>query len=136
MCMCTCMCRVLCVCVESVCGVCAGSVWDVRCVFWCCGVNVVLWCCVFCCFCVVWCGLACGKPLRLCVQNASVCAFKTPPCVPGKRPHVTHFCNHVGRDGMASDAGKCRNPVRKKQLRKIARKARREFDAGRGALSE
>ena len=42
---------------------------------------------MLCCF--VWCGacMACGKP-PVC-QNASVGgAFKTPPCVPGKRPHV------------------------------------------------
>ena len=39
-------------------------------------------------FCVVWCGLACGKPppcvdskcLRVCVQDASVCTGKTPSC--------------------------------------------------------
>ena len=35
---------------------------------------------------------------------------------------------------MASDAAKCQNPVRKKQLRKIARKARREFEAARPVL--
>ena len=40
-------------------------------------------------FCVVWCGLACGKTppcvrskrLRVCVQDASVCTGKTPACV-------------------------------------------------------
>ena len=31
---------------------------------------------------------------------------------------------------MASEAAKCRNPVRRKELRKIARKARRKFEAG------
>ena len=35
---------------------------------------------------------------------------------------------------MASEASKCRNPVRKKQLRKVARKARRELEAGKGVL--
>ena len=35
---------------------------------------------------------------------------------------------------MASEAAKCRNPVKKKQLRKIGRKARREFEAGRAVL--
>ena len=50
----------------------------------------MLWCgVVLCCF--VWCGLACGKPLRVQIQNASVCAFKTPPCVTGKRPHVLNM---------------------------------------------
>ena len=32
-----------------------------------------------------------GKRLRVCVQNASVCAVRTSPCVPGKRPHVQHI---------------------------------------------
>ena len=44
-----------------------------------CGCGVVL-------FCVVWCGLA----MR---ENSSVCRFKTPPCVHGKRPHV--HCAHT-----------------------------------------
>ena len=35
---------------------------------------------------------------------------------------------------MASDAAKCRNPVRRRHLRKIARKVRREFDAERAVL--
>ena len=35
---------------------------------------------------------------------------------------------------MASDAAKYQNPVRKKQLDKIARMARREFEAGRAVL--
>ena len=35
---------------------------------------------------------------------------------------------------MASESAKCRNQVRKKELRKIARKARREFEAGRVVL--
>ena len=59
----------------------------------CCGVvcsvgGGVVWCCV------VLCGvvrLGMRKPLRVCVQNASVCAFKTPLCVPGKRPHVLNM---------------------------------------------
>ena len=66
------MCVVVCtLCCGVVCSV--GGVW--------CGVVFVL-------FCVVWCGLACGKPLRVLIENASVCAFKTPQCVPGKCPHV------------------------------------------------
>ena len=63
-------------------SVCVHLVWCVHVVVWCCGVHVVVWCCF------VWCGLACGKPLHVQIQNASVCAFKTPPCVPGKRAHV------------------------------------------------
>ena len=35
---------------------------------------------------------------------------------------------------MVVEAAKCRDPVRRKLLRKRARKARREFDAGRAAL--
>ena len=31
------------------------------------------------------------KTLRVQIQNASVCAFRKPPCVPGKRPHVQHM---------------------------------------------
>ena len=66
MCVCLCACRVvccacvlkwLCVCVENVCGVCVESVcvWDVRFVFWCCGVLL----CVLCVLCV-WRGMARG----------------------------------------------------------------------------
>ena len=48
----------------------------------CCGVYVVLWCCVFCWWSVVWCGVACHA------ENPSVCRFKTPPrfvaCPSGK----------------------------------------------------
>ena len=60
----------------------------------CCGVFVVLWCCVFCRWCVVWFGVVYGaawlrktcpcvdsKRLRVCVQDASVCTGKTPACV-------------------------------------------------------
>ena len=36
---------------------------------------------------------------------------------------------------MASEAAQCRNPVRKKELRKIALKARREFEAGTAVLT-
>ena len=35
---------------------------------------------------------------------------------------------------MASDAAECWNLVKKKQLRMIARKARRDFEAGRAVL--
>ena len=35
---------------------------------------------------------------------------------------------------MAADAASCRDPVRRKLLRKRARKARREFEAGRAVL--
>ena len=35
---------------------------------------------------------------------------------------------------MASDAAKCQNPVRKKQVRKITREARRKFEAGSAVL--
>ena len=72
------MCRVLCMCVESVCGVCAEGVGDVRFVFWC------LWCvCGVWCLCVARLGtrkkLPCvgSKSLRVQVQNASVCTGKT-----------------------------------------------------------
>ena len=80
------------------CGVCVLT-WLCACACTlCCGVYVELWCCVFCwwcvvwcgvvLFCVVWCGLACGKlppcvdskRLRVCVQDAAVCGGKTPAC--------------------------------------------------------
>ena len=63
-------------CVESVCGVCAESVWDVRFVFWCCG---VLWCVV----CVL---SVCGAAWH--AEKPSVCRFKTSPCVRSKRFRV------------------------------------------------
>ena len=44
------------------------------------------------------------------------------------------FCVPDEVRDMASEAAKCRNPVRKKELRKIARKARRDFEAGRAVL--
>ena len=40
--------------------------------------------------------------------------------------------NRIGR--MAAEAAICRDPVRRKSLRKEARKARKEFDAGRAVL--
>ena len=43
------------------------------------------------------------------------------------------FCVPEEIRKMASEAAKCRNPVRKKELRKIARKPRREFEAGRAS---
>ena len=104
------MCRVVCVRV-CVCGGCACvlrvsvvyvlrmCVWDVRFVFWSCGVlccvvmcgvgaDVGAQCVVVVCVCVRWCvcvvcvwrGLARGKP-RVSVKNVSVCRFKTPACV-------------------------------------------------------
>ena len=97
-------------CVESVCGVCAESVWDVRfvccvllCIVVCVSLCVVLvlvlvcnvWCVVcvvVCSVCAVWCGgvVVCGtlktpcvgsKCFRVSVQNAPVCTGKTPACV-------------------------------------------------------
>ena len=84
-CTCTCMCMCMCMCM-SMCMLTWLCVCDV-----CCGVYVVLWCCVFCWWCVVWCGvvLLCGV-VRLGMRKTPPCAFKTPPCVPGKRPHVQH----------------------------------------------
>ena len=83
--LCVCVCVVCCV----LCVVCICVDMVVRmCVCCCgCGVYVVLWCGVVL-FCVVRCGLACGKPppcvdskrLRVCVQDASVCTGKTPAC--------------------------------------------------------
>ena len=73
---------------SCVCGVCVGV---------CGGVLAESLCgmCDLCfgvvCWGVVWCGLACEKPLRMQIQNASVCAFKTTPCAPGKRPHVLNM---------------------------------------------
>ena len=106
---CVCVCANVCVLVLVL--VCAMvyvlrvCVWDVRFVFWCCGVYVVLWCCVFC----WWCGVVrlgmrktspCvdSKRLRVCVQDASVCTGKTPACAEHagvsrytrRRPERTH----------------------------------------------
>ena len=103
-CVCMCMCRVvccacvlkwLCVCVESVCGVCAeecvGCAFCVLCV-WCIVVCVVM-CCVgagvgvqcvvrgvrgVCC--------VCGAAWH--AENHPLCRFKTPPCVGSKRIRV------------------------------------------------
>ena len=57
------MCRVLCVRVESECGVCAESVCDVRFVFWCCGVlcSVVM--------CGVGAGAGVGAQCVVCVRG-------------------------------------------------------------------
>ena len=70
--------------------------------------------------CVVWCVWC----LRVYVQNASVCRFKTSPCVPAPRPHVLphaglvpvhtetffigktcYFCVHTGEGGGEEGAG-------------------------------
>ena len=37
------------------------------------------------------------RPPRAHVQHASVCCFKTPPCVLAKRPHVEHMKKERGR---------------------------------------
>ena len=44
------------------------------------------------------------------------------------------FCVPEEISQMASDAAKSRNPVRRRHLRKIAQKARREFEAGKAVL--
>ena len=82
---------VVCVCWCVRCGACAEKAWDVRFVFWCCGVL----CCVVMCRvgagvgvqCVV-CGVCgvCGVVCVLCVarlgtRKKPVCRFKTSPCV-------------------------------------------------------
>ena len=96
------MCCVWCV-VFCVCTWCCVVVWVVcgcvvLCVCTCCrGACVCLWGVVWCAcrVCVVlvcvlvWHGLVRGKPLpRAHVQHASVCSFKTTPCVAARRPHV------------------------------------------------
>ena len=108
---CACVLKWLCVCVESVSGVCAESVWDVR------FVCRVLWCIVVCVsLCVVCVGAGVGVQCVVrgawCVCGAawhaeknpvcmtSPCTFKTPPCVPAKRAHVFNmrtFCRHTQR---------------------------------------
>ena len=99
-----CVCGVcVCVLVCAVVYVLRVCVWDVRFVWLCCGVLCCvvmcgvgagvgvqcvvcgLWCvCVVCVVCAAW---HTELPLRVQVQNVSVCRFKTPPCVPAKRPH-------------------------------------------------
>ena len=44
------------------------------------------------------------------------------------------FCMPDEIRDISSEAAKCRNPVRKKELRKMAREARRAFEAGRAVL--
>ena len=69
-----------------------------------CGCVCGCWCVVVfgvrCGVCVVWCVCVCEcvgcghglvraeNPPRAHVQHASVCSFKTPPCVAARRPHV------------------------------------------------
>ena len=58
----------------------------------CVGVHVVfvVWSVVSLCVVVVVCAVWCGT------LNTSVCRFKTPPCVPAKRPtHHTHIDTHA-----------------------------------------
>ena len=53
------------------------------------------------------------------------------------RPHQgigTKFCVPEEIRQMSSDAARSRDPVRRRHLRKIARKARREFEVGRAVL--
>ena len=79
-------------CVECVCGVCAESVWDVRFVFWYCG---VLCCVVMCgvsagvgvqCVCAVWCVVSVVSVRGVCL---SVCVpVRFDPCCTGKRSRV------------------------------------------------
>ena len=60
--------------------------------------SVCWWCGVSSCVCVVWCGVVCrvvwhaeNPVCRL--KNASVCRFKTSPCVPAPRAHAfQHVC--------------------------------------------
>ena len=64
---------------------------------WC---VVVLLCCGVVWLCGMWHGLVRGKPPRAHVQDASVCTFKAPPCVPARRPHVEHmraYCRYTRR---------------------------------------
>ena len=53
------------------------------------------------CLCVVWCVVWC---LRVYVQNASVCRFKTSPCVPAPRAHMLPHAGvvpvHTGTFGI------------------------------------
>ena len=82
------VCVCVCVCVVCVC-VCVLT-WLYACDV-CCGVYVVLWCCVFCWRCV-WCGVVlccfvwCGAARH--AENSSACRFKTPPCVRSRRLRV------------------------------------------------
>ena len=99
-------CRVLCLC--TCCCVVVCVVCRVLCVY--------MWCCVLCwCCCWWWWWCVCGVVVVVCVcvarlgarknpraqvQHASVCRFKTPPCVPAKRPHVFNmlaFCRYTRR---------------------------------------
>ena len=108
--LCVCLCVCWCVCVGVRVLVCAESVcvWDVRFMFWCCGVLCcVVMCgvgagvgvqCVVCSICGVcaWCVLCMA---RLGTRKTPVCRFKTPPCVSAKRAHVEHmraFCRYTG----------------------------------------
>ena len=64
--------------------------------------SVSVWCCVLCCVlcCVVLycvCGVVCGAAGH--AENASVCRFKTSPCVPAPRGCVTTCGRGVGTHG-------------------------------------
>ena len=77
---CACALRWWCVCVSVACGV--VCVWLLACgVVWCVCVCVNVWS-------VARLGARKTPPTRAHVQHASVCSFKTPPCVAARRPHV------------------------------------------------
>ena len=48
--------------------------------------------------------------------------------------NMNKFCVPEEIRQMVSDAAKCRDPVRRKHLRKIAHRARHEFEAGKAVL--
>ena len=93
-------CRVLCVCCNACACALSVCVWDVRLVFWCCGVLLCVLCMSGCvlgcgcgcgCVCGVWCvwrDLERGKKTVCRFKNVSLCRSKTLPCVPAKRAHV------------------------------------------------
>ena len=89
---CVCVVLAMCACsVVYVLRVCVGCAFRVL-VLWCAVLcrYVWCWCWCWCAMCGVWC-LWCVVSVRVLIQNASVCRFKTSPCVPPKRPcHIQH----------------------------------------------
>ena len=65
-----------------------------------CGVVVGCGVCLVCVLVFVCCGTVKNvKKTRVHVQNASVCTFKTPPCVPAPSPHVGNMWLGAGTHG-------------------------------------
>ena len=70
----------------------------------------------------------------VCLQERLVDAAAAAKATTTASRNWNKFCVPVEIRDLASEAAKCRNLVRQKELRKIARKARRELEIGRAVL--